>query len=56
MSCSGTGGAIEFWRAYPDACISEEAIRFLHQAGVNVIRIPLHREFFMPGASEVLRS
>jgi aryl-phospho-beta-D-glucosidase BglC (GH1 family) len=48
----GPEEAAQFWRAYRDAYITEDDIRFLHQAGVNSIRIPLHYKFFTPGNEE----
>jgi aryl-phospho-beta-D-glucosidase BglC (GH1 family) len=48
----GPADATQFWHAFRRAYITEEDIRFLSQAGVNSIRIPLHYKFFMPGNEE----
>jgi endoglucanase len=39
----------QFWHQYRENYTTEEDIRFLHQAGFNTIRVPLHYKFFMPG-------
>ena len=51
----GPEDAAKFWRQYRDTYITEEDIRFLHEAGLNSIRIPLHSKFFMPGDDEGFR-
>jgi endoglucanase len=48
----GPEEAAQFWRAYRDAYITEDDIRFLHEAGVNSVRIPLHYKLFVPGNDE----
>jgi hypothetical protein len=48
----GPEQAAKFWQAYRDAYVTEDDIRFLHEAGLNSIRIPLHYKFFLPGNEE----
>lgn len=48
----GPQAAARFWQAYRDAYVNEDDIRFLHQSGLNSIRIPLHYKFFLPGNDE----
>jgi aryl-phospho-beta-D-glucosidase BglC (GH1 family) len=48
----GPEAATKFWEAYRDAYVTEDDIRFLHQTGMNSIRIPLHYKFFLPGNEE----
>jgi hypothetical protein len=51
----GPEEAAEFWKSYRDAYITEDDIRFLHQAGLNSIRIPLHYKYFVAGDDEGFR-
>lgn len=51
----GPEDAAKFWQQYRESYITEEDIRFLHEAGLNSIRIPLHSKFFMPGDDEGFR-
>jgi aryl-phospho-beta-D-glucosidase BglC (GH1 family) len=48
----GPDAAAEFWRAYRNAYVTEDDIRFLRDTGSNTIRIPLHYKFFVPGNDE----
>jgi aryl-phospho-beta-D-glucosidase BglC (GH1 family) len=48
----GPAEASQFWRAYREAYITEDDIRYLRQTGVNSIRIPLHYKLFMHGNDE----
>jgi hypothetical protein len=48
----GPEASAEFWRAYRDAYVTEDDIRFLRDTGANSIRIPLHYKFFTPGNEE----
>ena len=48
----GPEEAEKFWQAYRDAYVTEDDIRFLHETGLNSIRIPLHYKFFVPGNEE----
>jgi aryl-phospho-beta-D-glucosidase BglC (GH1 family) len=50
----GPAEAAQFWQEYREAYITEDDIRYLHQTGVNSIRIPLHQKFFTPGNDEGL--
>lgn len=51
----GPEEATQFWIRYRDAYITEDDIRFLHQAGLNSIRIPMHSKYFVPGDDEGFR-
>ncbi len=51
----GPHDAAKFWQQYRDSYITEEDIRFLHEAGLNSIRIPLHSKFFKPADDEGFR-
>ena len=51
----GPEEAAEFWKSYRDAYITEDDIRFLHQAGLNSIRIPLYYKYFVAGDDEGFR-
>ena len=48
----GPQEAEKFWQTYRDAYVTEDDMRFLHEAGLNSIRIPLHYKFFTPGNEE----
>lgn len=48
----GPEDATRFWQQYRDAYVTEDDIRFLHDSGVNSIRIPFHYKFFAPGNEE----
>ena len=48
----GPADAAQFWKAYRDAYITEDDIRYIRQTGANSIRIPLHYKFFTPGNDE----
>jgi hypothetical protein len=48
----GPAEAANFWQAYRDNYVTEDDIRFLHQAGVNSLRVPFHYRFFEPGNDE----
>jgi hypothetical protein len=48
----GPQEAEKFWQTYRDAYVTEDDIRFLHESGLNSIRIPLHYKFFVPGNEE----
>ena len=50
----GPEDAAKFWQSFRDAYITEDDIRFLHQSGLNSIRIPIHYKFFVPGNDEGL--
>src|SRR5271166_1540470 len=39
MELAGPEAATEFWRAYREAYVTEDDIRFLHDTGANSIRI-----------------
>jgi endoglucanase len=43
----GRERAASFWVAYRDTYIAEDDIRFIKQAGFNMVRIPLHWNLFM---------
>jgi endoglucanase len=51
----GPEEAAQFWKSYRDAYITEDDIKFLHQAGLNSIRIPMHYKYFVPGDDEGFR-
>jgi endoglucanase len=42
----GPEEAQKFWRTYRDEYITEQDIAFIHKAGFNSVRIPLHYKFF----------
>ncbi len=42
----GPADGARFWKQYQDAYVTEEDIRFLHQAGFNSIRVPFHYKYF----------
>lgn len=48
----GPAEAAHFWQEYRDAYVTEDDIRFLHEAGVNSLRVPFHYKFFEPGNDE----
>lgn len=48
----GPTDADEFWREYRRKYITRQDIAFLHRAGFNSIRIPLHYKFFLSDDSE----
>jgi endoglucanase len=48
----GPEDAQKFWQSFRDAYVTEDDIRFLHQSGLNSIRIPIHYKFFVPGNDE----
>jgi endoglucanase len=43
--------AARFWKQYRDAYISEEDIRFIHEAGFNSVRIPFHSALIEDGTA-----
>jgi endoglucanase len=51
----GPEEAAQFWKSYRDAYLTEDDIRFLHQTGMNSIRIPLHYKYFLAGNDEGFR-
>jgi aryl-phospho-beta-D-glucosidase BglC (GH1 family) len=51
----GSEDAAQFWKQYRDAYITEADIKFLHDTGLNSIRIPFHYKFFVPGDDEGFR-
>jgi aryl-phospho-beta-D-glucosidase BglC (GH1 family) len=51
----GPEEATQFWIRYRDTYITEDDIRFLHQAGLNSMRIPMHSKYFTPGNDEGFR-
>jgi endoglucanase len=51
----GPEEAVQFWKEYRDAYITEDDIKFLHEAGLNSIRIPFHYKYFVPGDDEGFR-
>jgi aryl-phospho-beta-D-glucosidase BglC (GH1 family) len=48
----GPADAAKFWKAYREAYITEDDIRYISQTGANSIRIPMHYKFFTPGNDE----
>ncbi len=48
----GPSAAAKFWHQYREAYITEADMRFLHETGVNSVRIPLHYKFFVAGNDE----
>lgn len=51
----GPEAAAKFWQEYRDAYITEDDMRFLHQTGINSVRIPIHYKFFVAGDDEGFR-
>ena len=51
----GPEDAAKFWQQYRDTYVTEDDIRFLHEAGLNSIRIPLHYKYFVSGDDEGFR-
>jgi endoglucanase len=51
----GPEEAAQYWQQYRDAYITEADIKFLHDTGLNSIRIPFHYKFFTPGNDEGIR-
>ena len=51
----GPEEAVQFWNQYRDTYITEDDIKFLHDTGLNSIRIPFHYKFFTPGNDEGFR-
>jgi aryl-phospho-beta-D-glucosidase BglC (GH1 family) len=51
----GPEDAAQFWKEYRDAYITEDDIKFLHDTGLNSIRIPFHYKYFVPGDDEGFR-
>ncbi len=45
----GPEDAAKFWKSYRDAYITEQDIAFIHKAGFNSVRIPLHYKLFAAG-------
>jgi Cellulase (glycosyl hydrolase family 5) len=50
----GPEDAAKFWHQYRESYITERDIQFLHETGVNSVRVPLHYELFLPGDDEDL--
>jgi len=48
----GPEGSAAFWQKYRDNYITREDIAFLHRAGFNAIRVPLHYDLFESEDSE----
>ena len=51
----GPEEAVQYWNQYRDTYITEDDIKFLHDTGLNSIRIPFHYKFFTPGNDEGFR-
>jgi aryl-phospho-beta-D-glucosidase BglC (GH1 family) len=48
----GPVAATKFWQQYRQNYITEPDVAFLHQAGFNVVRVPMHYKFFESDPSE----
>ncbi len=47
----GPADGAKFWKQYQDTYVTEDDIRFLHEAGFNSIRVPFHYKYFADGNS-----